>query len=72
MVRLDDKKLIASYKNTYWGSNFGELNLYADDYEPVSLNEVIITQTAFCMIKSEKEKREMVRDILEEIGDNMG
>lgn len=36
------------------------------------LDEVIIIQTAFCMIKSEKEKREKVRDILEEIGENSG
>lgn len=72
MIRLDDKKLIASYKNTYWGSDFGQLNFYADDYEPVALDEVVIIQTAFCMIKSEKEKRDKVREILEEIGENAG
>lgn len=74
LVRTDDNKLIASFNNTYWGkcSKFGELNLYTDDYEPVTLDEVVIIQTAFCMIKSEKEKREKLRDILEEIGDNLG
>ncbi|KAH0605891.1 uncharacterized protein H6S33_004348 [Morchella sextelata] len=71
LVRMDDHKLIASFKKCYLGKNgrFGELNFYGGEPE-TGLEEVLIVQTAFCVTKAEKEKRDKVRDILEEIGEN--
>lgn len=70
---MDDHKLISSFKKFYSGkkNKIGELNFYFQELE-VGLDEYLIVQTAFCMIKSEKEKRDRVWEILEEIGENAG
>lgn len=66
---MDDHKLVASFEKIHFrkGGKFGKLNIYADENE-ATLDELLIVQTAFCMVKSEKEKRDKVRDFLKGAG----
>jgi hypothetical protein len=66
---MDDHKLVASFKKVHFGKDqkFVELNIYADGHGVV-LDEALIVQTAFCMVKSEKETRDKVRCLLRGAG----
>ncbi|RPA98469.1 hypothetical protein L873DRAFT_1027586 [Choiromyces venosus 120613-1] len=73
LVRLEDKKLIASYQKKYnmCGSLTGFLHFYTDEKTEI-LPEPVIVHTAFGMIRAEKHKRDTVFEILGEIAKNAG
>ena len=72
LVRLEDKKLIASYQKRFvCGSLAGYLHFYTDEKSEI-LPETVIVHTAFGMIRAEKHKRDTVWEILGEIAENAG
>jgi len=73
LVRLEDKKLIASYQKRYrmCENPTGFLHFYTDEKSEI-LPETVIVHTAFGMIRAEKVKRDTVWEILREIGENAG
>ncbi|KAG0137877.1 hypothetical protein HOY82DRAFT_535208 [Tuber indicum] len=73
LVRLEDKRLIASYerKCSLRGSLSGYLHFYTDEKSEI-LPEPVIVHTAFGMIRSEKHKRDTIWKILQEIGEGAG
>ncbi|PWW74768.1 hypothetical protein C7212DRAFT_365260 [Tuber magnatum] len=73
LVRMEDKRLVASYQKKYgvWGSLTGYLHFYTDEKSEI-LPETVVVHTAFGAMRAEKYKRDTVWKILEEIGDNAG
>ncbi|CUS15601.1 unnamed protein product [Tuber aestivum] len=73
LVRLEDKRLIASYQKKYGvcSSLRGYLHFYTDEKSEI-LPETVIVHSAYGMIRSEKAKRDTTVDILQQMAEEGG